>query len=96
MERTLLKIKHAEAVRSKDQAEVQRTEKELVKHGITADWLTADVMVWREGGDKKKPRKAAAPSGDHYPDSACTVCSAPIEKTGKPGRPPVKCLQHRS
>jgi hypothetical protein len=54
------------------------------------------VMVWREGGDKKKPRKAAAPSGDHYPDSACTVCSAPIEKTGKPGRPPVKCLQHRS
>ena len=95
MERTLLKIRHAQAVRDKDRTTVSQIERDLAKIGVVADWLSDDVMVWREGGDKKKPRKAAAPSGDHYPDSACTVCSAPIEKTGKPGRPPVKCLQHR-
>jgi hypothetical protein len=95
MERTLLKAQHAYAVRTENRAEIDRTEKELAKHGVIADWLTDDVMVWREGGDKKKPRKVAAPSGDYYPDSACTVCSAPVEKTGKPGRRPAKCLQHR-
>jgi hypothetical protein len=94
VERTLLKIRHAQAVRDKDRAAVSQIERDLAKIGVVADWLTDDVMVWREGGDKKK-RKAAAPSGDYYPDSACTVCSAPIEKTGKPGRPPVKCLHHR-
>ena len=94
MERTLLKAQHAHAVRTENRAEIDRTEKELAKRGVIADWLSDSVMVWREGGDKKK-RKAAAPSGDYYPDSACTVCSAPIEKTGKPGRPPVKCLHHR-
>jgi hypothetical protein len=30
-----------------------------------------------------------------YPDSACSVCGKPIERTGKPGRPPTKCLEHR-
>ena len=94
MERTLLKAQHAHAVRTENRAEIDRTEKELAKLGVVADWLTDDVMVWREGGDKKK-RKAAAPSGDYYLDSACIVCSAPIEKTGKPGRRPAKCLQHR-
>lgn len=95
MERTLLKMQHAHAVRTEDRVEIDRTEKELAKIGVVADWLTADVMVWREVGDKKK-RKAAAPSGDYYPDSACTVCSAPVEKTGKQGRRPAKCLKHRS
>jgi len=95
MERTLLKIRHAQAIRDKDRAAVSQIERDLAKQGVIADWLSEDVMVWRESGDKKKPRKAAAPSGDYYPDSACTVCSAPIEKTGKQGRRPAKCLKHR-
>lgn len=94
MQRTLLKSQHAYAVRTENRAEIERTEKELAALGVIADWLSDTVMIWREGGDKKK-RKAAPPSGDYYPDSACTVCSAPIEKTGKPGRPPTKCLKHR-
>ena len=96
MERTLLKIRHAQAIRDKDRAAVSQIERDLAKIGVVADWLTDDVMVWREGGDKKKKRKAAASSGDYYPDSACTVCSAPVEKTGKQGRRPAKCLKHRS
>jgi hypothetical protein len=96
MERTLLKSEHAYAVRNKDKAEVQRIEKELAKHGIIADWLTEDVLVWRESGEKKKRQsKAATPSGDCYPGKTCSVCGGPVQKTGKSGRPPTKCEEHR-
>ena len=96
MERTLLKIRHAQAIRDKDRAAVSQIERDLAEQGVIADWLSEDVMVWRENEKKRAPRKKAEPTGDYYPDSACSVCSAPIEKTGKPGRPPVKCLQHRT
>jgi hypothetical protein len=96
MERTLLKAQHAYAVRKEDKKEIERTEKELAKHGIIADWLSETVLVWREGGDKKKRlSKPATLSGDYYPDKTCSVCSGPIEKTGKPGRPPTMCEKHR-
>jgi hypothetical protein len=96
MERTLLKIRHAQAVRDKDRAAVSQIERDLAKIGVVADWLSEDVMVWREGADKKKRQsKAATPSGDHYADKTCSVCSGPIQKTGKSGRPPTKCEEHR-
>lgn len=97
MRETQLKIRHAAAVRSKDAAEIAATEKELAAIGVHADWLSDDVMVWRDNRTQKRTRKpsAAAADGGVYPDSACAVCGNPIEKTGKPGRPPTKCIKHR-
>ena len=96
MELPLLKIRHAQAIRDKDMTAVSQIEREIAKQGVIADWLSKDVMVWREDDKKPAPRKKAEPTGDYYPDSVCSVCSAPIEKTGKQGRRPAKCLQHRS
>lgn len=84
---TQLKIKHAHAVRNKDAKEIERTEKELAALGIHGEWLSEDVLVWRDGRNVK--------SQEFYPDSKCSVCGNKIEKTGKPGRPPTKCLKHR-
>ena len=96
MKRTLLKSEYAYAVRINDKAEIKRIEKELAEYGIVADWLTKDVLLWREGTHKKERlSKAVAPVSDHYPDKTCSVCSGPIQKTGKSGRPPTKCKEHR-
>lgn len=94
MKTYLLKIQHAEAVRRENAAEIKRTERELAALGIHAAWLSDSVMVWKEE-NAKVGRKRKSSSDDHYPDSDCSVCGKPIEKTGKPGRPPTKCLEHR-
>lgn len=90
-----LKLRHAHAVREKDTAEAERVRKELEAIGIYGEWLSEDVLVWRDKKPRKKPSKDESVRSDCYPDSACKECGAPIEKTGKPGRPPTKCLKHR-
>ena len=90
-----LKLRHAAAIREKDTAEAERIRKELEKVGVYAEWLSNEVLVWRDKRPRKKVSKEEAAASDCYPDSACSKCGAPIEKTGKPGRPPTKCLKHR-
>ena len=54
MSEMLLKMQHAAAVRNKDDKEIRRTERELAKLGITAEWLSPDVLLWRPPEKKKR------------------------------------------
>lgn len=54
MTETQLKMQHATAVRDKDAAEIKRTEKELKKLGITGEWLSDMVLIWRHPEQKKR------------------------------------------
>jgi hypothetical protein len=46
---------------------------------------------------KKKPDiiKPVVVDNGFYDGITCKECGAPVEKTGRQGRPPTKCLKHR-
>lgn len=79
---------------------MQRIEKELASLGVYGRWLSEDVLVWETSKPSKKIKKTATiPSDesndDFYAGISCRVCGNPVEKTGRKGRPPTKCIQHR-
>lgn len=86
MLRITLELEHAAAHRRGDTAAMKEIQSQIEReHGLIAVWLSEDVLVW-------KRKKVDA---DFYADSACSVCGEPIEKTGRKGRRPTKCLEHR-
>lgn len=99
MKTTILKIQHAEAVKKGDRTGMLEIEKELEGFDIYCLWLSDDVLVWKS--KKELPRKKSQkPDGSidesrFYAGSSCSRCGGPVEKTGKPGRPPTLCIKHR-
>lgn len=53
------------------------------------------MRVCEEYGIGGKRTKAKPQRSQTIKAKGCKICGAPIEKTGKPGRPPTKCLKHR-
>lgn len=73
-------------------AEAEKIRKELAKNKVIARWLSDDVLVWEHESIKQKPRKLLA---ECYEGVYCAECGAPVERTGKRGKPPTKCRKHR-
>ena len=102
MRETILKIQHAAASRKSDRSGMVETEKELESLGVYCRWLSDDILIWEDEKTFKRRQKNAPVvatdtiSVEFYEGIVCRSCGAPVEKTGRQGRPPTLCLKHRS